>query len=81
MSEKKQIQIVGKGCKKCERLHDEVIKAVKDTGRPEEYEITKVTEVNKFADLDIFITPGLRINDKVISEGRVLSANKIKDYL
>ncbi len=81
MIERKQIQIVGKGCKKCDRLYEEVIKAVNDTGRPEEYEIIKFTEVNKFADLDIFITPGLRINDKVISEGRVLSANKIKDYL
>lgn len=81
MLEKKQIQIVGKGCKKCDRLFEEVVKAVNDTGRPEEYEITKFTEVSKFADLDIFITPGLRINDKVISEGRVLSANKIKDYL
>ncbi|MHA1347123.1 MAG: thioredoxin family protein [Candidatus Heimdallarchaeaceae archaeon] len=81
MTEKKLIQIVGKGCKKCERLHEEAIKAVAELGKTQEYEIQKITDIGKFADLDIFITPGLRINGKVVSEGRVLGAEKIKNHL
>jgi len=33
--------------------------------------IEKVTDINQFADLGIFMTPGLLINNKVVSSGKI----------
>ena len=79
--EKKTIQIVGKGCKKCQKLYEYAVKAVEESGKKEEYTVEKFEEVEKFADLNVFMTPALRINGKVISEGRLLSTEKIKEHL
>lgn len=81
MSEKKLIQIVGKGCKKCEKLFELALKAVEETGKMDEYTVEHFTDITKFADLDVFMTPALRINGKVVSEGRVLGIEKIKELL
>ncbi len=80
-TEKKIIQIIGKGCKKCVKLYENAVEAVRSLGKDEEYEIVKFEEVEKFADLDVFMTPALRVNGKVVSEGRVLGTNKIREYL
>ena len=81
MTEKKLIQVVGKGCAKCEKQFEYVNEAVKELGKTEEYEIVHFKEVEKFADIDVFMTPALRINGKVVSEGRVLSTEKIKKLI
>ena len=81
MVEKKIIQIVGKGCKKCEKLYEFTVKAVEESGKTEEYEVEHFTDITKFADLDVMITPALRIDGKVVIEGRVIGVEKIKEML
>ncbi|MHA1199882.1 MAG: thioredoxin family protein [Candidatus Heimdallarchaeaceae archaeon] len=81
MSEKKLMQVIGKGCSKCEKQFEIAQKAVEETGKTDEYVVEHFTEVTKFADLDVFMTPALRINGKVVSEGRILSIEKIKELL
>jgi len=80
-TEKKIIQIIGKGCKKCAKLYENTVEAVISLGKDEEYEIVKFEDVEKFADLDVFITPALRVNGKVVSEGRVLGIDKLREHL
>jgi small redox-active disulfide protein 2 len=63
------IKIVGSSCANCERLTQlcrEVIDETKLTA-----EIEKITDINQFANLGILLTPGLVINGKVYSSGRV----------
>ena len=81
MTEKKLIQIVGKGCAKCEKQFDIVKQAVDEAGKSEEYSVEHFTDIAKFADLDVFMTPAVRIDGKVVSEGRVIGIEKIKQLL
>ncbi len=81
MTEIKLIQIVGKGCSKCEKQFEMAKQAVDEAGKTAEYEVEHFTDITKFADLDVFMTPALRIDGKVVSEGRVISAEKIKSLL
>jgi len=81
MSEKKLIQVVGRGCKKCEMQFEYVKKAVEELEKTGEYVVEHFTDVEKFVDLDVFMTPALRINGEVVSEGRVLSTEKIKKLI
>ena len=81
MTERKLIQVVGKGCSKCEKQYEIALRAVEEAGLSDTYEVVHFTDVAKFADLDVFMTPALRIDGKVVSEGRVLSSEKIKNLL
>jgi small redox-active disulfide protein 2 len=81
MSEKKLIQVVGKGCKKCEKQFEIVKKAVEESGKSDEYNIEHFTDITKFADLDVMLTPALRIDGKVVVEGRVIGVEKVKELL
>ncbi len=81
MSDKKIIQVVGKGCAKCEKQFEYAMKAIEELQKTEEYVVEHFKEIEKFADLDVFMTPALRIDGKVVSEGRVLSTEKIKELI
>ena len=81
MDTMKLIQVVGKGCQKCEKQYELVLEAVKSAGKESEYVVEHFTDVTKFADLDVFMTPALRIDGKVVIEGRVISVDKIKQLL
>jgi small redox-active disulfide protein 2 len=81
MVEKKLIQVVGKGCKKCEKQYEIALKAVEESGKADEYQVEHFTDITKFADLDVMLTPALRINGKVVVEGRIIGVDKIKEML
>ncbi|MHA1869203.1 MAG: thioredoxin family protein [Candidatus Heimdallarchaeaceae archaeon] len=46
-----------------------------------EYEIEYITDVDKIAEEGIFLTLALLIGDKVISEGKIVSENKLEKML
>jgi len=81
MTEKKIIQVVGAGCKKCKLLLENTQEAVKKLNKEGEFEIEYVTDMEKIIDLDIMVTPALRVDGKVVSSGRVLSTEKIMNFL
>jgi small redox-active disulfide protein 2 len=81
MTEKILIQVIGKGCRKCDILYENALKAVEELGKSELYEVEHFTEIEEFANLGVFITPGLLIDGKVVSEGRILNTEKIKQML
>ena len=63
------IKVVGSGCANCDKLEQLCRDVVKDNDI--EAEIEKITDIKIFADLGIMITPGLLLNDKVVSSGKV----------
>jgi small redox-active disulfide protein 2 len=73
------IKILGTGCPNCKKLEKEAKKAVQNMAI--EAEITKVTEYDKIMAYDILSTPGLVINEKVVSSGKIPSQSEIMSML
>jgi small redox-active disulfide protein 2 len=63
------IKVVGSGCASCEKLASLCNDVVSEKNL--DAEIIKVTDLNSFADLGVFITPGLIVNDNVLSQGKI----------
>ena len=74
-----KIKILGTGCPNCNKLEQEIKKAAQDLAVEAEFE--KVTDFQKIMDYDVLSTPGLVINDKVVSSGRIPSQNELISFL
>lgn len=74
----KTIQILGTGCPKCKKLYENVEKAVSENP---DYKIEKITDIMKIMKFDVIVTPALAIDGKVVSSGKVLSADEIKELI
>ncbi len=74
-----KIQILGTGCAKCIKLTENAEKAAKELGV--DFEIEKITDINKIMDLGVMMTPGLAIDGEVKSVGKVLSPEEIKKII
>ena len=75
----KRIEVLGPGCNNCVRLEKNAREAVAMTGI--EAEITKVTDYAEIMAYGVMSTPGLVIDGKVVSYGRVPSATDIVPWL
>ena len=73
------IKILGPGCANCRRVEEISRKAVQDLGI--EAEIVKVTDVDGILAYDIAATPGIVINEKVVSSGAVPAPLTLKNWL
>lgn len=75
----KTIQILGTGCPKCKRLAENAEAAAVALGI--EYELEKVTDINEIARMGAMMTPGLAIDGRLESSGKVLSPEEIRALL
>jgi small redox-active disulfide protein 2 len=73
------IKILGSGCANCKRLESVARQAVANMGI--EAEIIKVTEYPAIMAYNILSTPGLVINEKVVSAGRIPSEAEVSTLL
>lgn len=73
------IKILGSGCANCRRLEAETRKVVESLGIEAEFE--KVTEYAEIMKYPILSTPGLVINEKLVSAGRIPSPDQIATWL
>jgi len=69
------IKILGSGCKKCVALGNNAQAAAEAMGR--EVKIVKVTDFVEIAGYGVMSTPGLVIDEKLVSAGKVLSVEEI----
>ncbi len=74
-----KIQILGTGCAKCKKLAETAETAAKELGL--DYELVKVTEIGDILDFGIMATPGLAVDGKVLSAGKVPTVEQVKKLL
>ncbi|MHC1717293.1 MAG: thioredoxin family protein [Acidaminococcaceae bacterium] len=70
-----KIKILGSGCKNCVNLADNTKAALAELGV--EAELDKVTDFAEIAKYGVMSTPGLVIDEKVVSYGKVLKPQDI----
>lgn len=70
-----KIEVLGTGCAKCVTLEKVVKEAVAKSGRFAQIE--KVDDIMKIMEYQVVSTPGLVINGKVVSTGKVLSVDEV----
>lgn len=74
-----QIKVVGTGCRKCKALLAATEEAVKTTGV--QADIEYVTDMMKIAETGLLSTPGLIIDNKIVSSGKVLEAQAVAELI
>jgi len=73
------IKILGPGCPNCHKFEKNVRDAVEELNV--QAEISKVEDIMDIMEYNIIRTPGLVIDDNVVSYGRVLTVKQIKKIL
>ena len=71
-----EIKILGTGCPKCKMLEKNAADAAREMGV--DAQISKVTDIKGIMEYNVMMTPGLVINGKVKSMGRVPKPEEIK---
>ena len=74
-----KVQIIGIGCARCNELE----KRVRDTLAEMNVaaEVEHVKDLKLFASMGILMTPGLVVDGKVVTQGRIPSRDELKKLL
>jgi small redox-active disulfide protein 2 len=75
----KTLQILGAGCAKCNQLAAAAKQAADESGV--EYQLEKVTDLTRFADFGVMITPALVVDGEVKTVGKVPSVEELKKLI
>ena len=73
------VKILGTGCKKCQNLENKVRELVSSNNV--DAVVEKVTDINEMMNYGIMMTPGLVINEKVVSAGVIPKDDQIIKWL
>ena len=73
------IKILGPGCANCRKLEQIAHEAVAALGI--EAEISKVTDMQQIIAYDVLKTPGLVINEKLVSSGRIPTPQSVAEWI
>lgn len=73
------IKVLGSGCANCKRVEQIVRKIVTEMNL--EAQVIKVTDYNDITAYNILSTPGLVINEKVVSSGRIPSPAEVTTWI
>ena len=75
----RKLQVLGTGCPKCKKLAENAEAVAKALGI--EYELEKVTDINKIMKFGVMITPALAVDGEVKTAGKVPSVDEIKSMI
>ncbi|MFZ5878882.1 MAG: thioredoxin family protein [Chloroflexota bacterium] len=73
------IKVLGSGCANCKKLEAVTRQVVEQLGI--QAEVIKVTEYPDIMAYNVMSTPGLVVNEKVVSSGRIPSAAEITTFV
>lgn len=75
----KKIIVLGPGCPRCENLLRITGQAAEELGM--EYHLEKLTDITRFAEYGLMMTPGLVVDGELKVQGKVPSMDDIKAML
>ena len=73
------IKVLGAGCKSCHEMYENTKEAVKNAGLSVEVEY--ITDMERVMGYGVMSMPGLVVNEKVVSMGKVLKAAEVEKLL
>lgn len=73
------VKVLGAGCKNCHQLYESVKKAV--TEMELSIEVEYITDMEKIMKYGVMRMPAIVVNEKVVSQGKVLKMADIKKLL
>jgi len=73
------IKVVGTGCPNCIKLEKLCKEVVNESNI--DANIEKVIDINEFGNLGVMITPGLVVNNKVLSQGKIPTKTTLVHWL
>ncbi len=74
-----KIQVLGIGCARCQELEQRVRDTLAEMNIAANVE--HITDLKRFAAMGVFMTPGLVVDGKVVSQGKVPSKDELKRLL
>ncbi len=74
-----KIEVLGMGCTRCHQLEEQVREALRELNI--EAEVDKVSDLDKISSHGVLMTPGLVINGKVYSSGKLPAMATLKKWL
>lgn len=74
-----KIEVLGMGCSNCNKLYQNVVEAVKQSGK--EAEVTKVDDLKKIMSYGVMSTPALVIDGMVKVAGKVPKVEEITGWI
>ncbi|MFO8034179.1 MAG: thioredoxin family protein [Candidatus Bipolaricaulota bacterium] len=75
----KEIEVLGRGCPKCQQTAKNAEEAIRELGV--EAEIVKVEDLNEIMTRGVMMTPALAIDGQVVLSGHVATVKEIKQHL
>ena len=72
-----KIQVLGTGCPKCKKLADMAEKVARELNL--DYELEKVTDINKIISFGVMTTPALVVDGKVVIAGKLPSEEALRN--
>ena len=73
------VKILGSGCANCKKL--EAVARAAAASSALEAEFVKVTDMKAIMSYDLLATPGLVINEKLVSSGRIPTQAEVQKWL
>ncbi|MBK7473220.1 MAG: TM0996/MTH895 family glutaredoxin-like protein [Betaproteobacteria bacterium] len=73
------VKILGSGCANCKRLEAVAREAASSANLAAEF--VKVTDINDIMAYDLLSTPGLVINEKLVTSGRIPTVAEVRKLL
>ena len=73
------VKILGTGCANCRKLEAVARDAATSAGIDAQF--IKVTAIDDILAYNVMATPGLVIDEKLVSSGRIPSQNEVKQWL
>ncbi len=73
------IKVLGPGCANCQKVESIVREVIAE--HQLEASIEKVTDRNRFLDYGLLMTPGLWVNGKLLSSGKIPTKSTVEHWL
>jgi len=74
-----KIEIFGPGCAKCMNTKELFVRALSEMGIPAD--LREISDVEQMIQRGIMSTPAVFINDKKVSEGRMLTMPEVTTFI